>query len=152
MDPFVVRYAELRASIASKAGVTTSEADVFFNLGRPPISLEADHKLQHPTTPYSSEERRFIVDTQSIASNLNRHQVSPAPVIPVKQKRAPAKRKPTKDSTELDKLIVKLAKKNLSTQDIIDAARKAFPKLKEDITPDVIRSRKSRLRKRGKLP
>ena len=111
MDPFVIRYAELRASIASKAGVTTGEADVFLNLGRPPISLEADHKLQHPKTPYSSEERRFIVDTQSIASNLNRHQVSLAPVIPVKQKKAPVKRKQSGDSEKLDKLIIKMTKK-----------------------------------------
>ena len=106
MDPFVVRYAELRATIASKAGVTTSEADVFLNLGRPPISLEADHKLQHPKTPYSSEERRFIVASQSIASNLNRLQMSPNYVIPIKQKKNIAKRKQSGDSEKLDKLII----------------------------------------------
>jgi len=149
MDPFVVRYAELRATIASKAGVTTSEADVFLNLGRPPISLEADHKLQHPKTPYSSEERRFIVASQSIASNLNRLQMSPNSVIPIKQKKNIAKRKQSGDSEKLDKLIIKMTKKKSSTKDIVSAAKKKFPS--QDIDDCVIRTRKSRLRKSDKL-
>lgn len=149
MDPFVVRYAEVRASIASKAGVTTSEADVFLNLGRPPISLESDHKLQRPETPYSSEERRFIVASQSIASNLNRLQMSPDSVIPVKQKKNIAKRKQSGDSEKLDKLIIKMTKKKSSTKDIVSAAKKKFPS--QDIDDCVIRTRKSRLRKLDKL-
>lgn len=152
MEPFADRYAELRDSIAFKAGATTSEAEAYLNLGRIPITRETELRFQNSLARFSLEERRFIHDNHIIASSLKNLQVPLAPVIPVKQKRAPAKRKPTKDSTELNKLIVKLAKKNLSIQDIIDAAKEAFPKLKEDITPDVIRSRKSRLRKRGKLP
>lgn len=152
MKPFTDRYVSLRDSIALKAGATTSEAEAYLNLGRSVITREAELRFQNSLTKFSPEERRFVRENHIIASSLNSLQVPLAPVIPIKQKKAPAKRKPTKDSTELDKLIIKLAKKNLSIQDIVDAAKEAFPKLKVDITPDVIRSRKSRLRKRGKLP
>ena len=145
MDPFVVRYAELRASIASKAGVTTGEADVFLNLGRPPISLEADHKLQHPKTPYSSEERRFIADSQSIASNLNRLQMSPDSVIPVKQKKPPAKRTKDKESLALDGYIRKHATK--PNKELLVLARAKFPGM--DITLESLKMRKTRLRNKS---
>lgn len=144
---FKVRYSRLRTSIASKAGVTKHVADVFLTLGQPPISMKDKHKLQNPKTPYSPEEQRFIVATHSFASTLL--QVSLAPVIPVKQKKAPAKRKQSGDSEKLDKLIIKMTKEKSTTKDIVSAAQKKFPS--QDIDDCVIRSRKSRLRKLDKL-
>lgn len=148
MDPFTGISARLRASIASKAGVTLSEVEQFLNL-RQNINRDIDNKLQHPKTPYSPAEEKFILENQSIAKDLNPIQMMPVPVNPTRQKRTPAKRKQSEASENLDKLIIKMAKKRSTTKDIVIAAKKKFPNL--DIDDCVIRSRKSRLRKSGKL-
>ena len=81
MGPFADRYAELRDSIALKAGATTSEAEAYLNLGRIPITREAELRFQNSLTRLSLEERRFIHDNHIIASSLNSLQVPLAPVI-----------------------------------------------------------------------
>lgn len=81
MVPFADRYAELRDSIALKAGATTSEAEAYLNLGRMPITREAELKFQNSLTKFSPEERRFVRENHIIASSLNSLQVPLAPVI-----------------------------------------------------------------------
>ena len=82
MGPFADRYAELRDSIALKAGATTSEAEAYLNLGRIPITREAELRFQNSLTRLSLEERRFIQENHIIANSLNNLQVPLAPVIP----------------------------------------------------------------------
>ena len=81
MGPFADRYAELRDSIALKAGATTSEAEAYLNLGRIPITREAELRFQNSLTSFSPEERRFVRENHIIASSLNSLQVPLAPVI-----------------------------------------------------------------------
>ena len=81
MEPFADRYAELRDSIALKAGATTSEAEAYLNLGRMPITREAELKFQNSLTKFSPEERRFIQENHIIANSLNNLQAPLAPVI-----------------------------------------------------------------------
>jgi|688.fasta_scaffold17205_11 hypothetical protein len=81
MGPFEDRYAELRDSIALKAGATTSEAEAYLNLGRMPITREAELRFQNSLTNFSPEERRFVRENHIIASSLNNLQVPLAPVI-----------------------------------------------------------------------
>ena len=81
MEPFADRYAELRDSIAFKAGATTSEAEAYLNLGRMPITREAELRFQNSLTKFSPEERRFVRENHIIASSLNSLQVPLAPVI-----------------------------------------------------------------------
>ena len=147
LDAFISISARLRDSIASKADVTMYELEEFLNL-RQNISREANKKLLKPKIQYSDQEKKYITEVQYIARELNPIRVPP-PVIPVKQKRTPAKRMQSEDSEKLDKLIIKMTKKRSTTKDIVSAAKKKFPF--QDINDSVIRSRKSRLRKSDKL-
>lgn len=70
MEPFADHYAELRDSIALKAGATTSEAEAYLNLGRSVITWEAKLRFKNPLTEYSLEEQRFIEFNHILASGL----------------------------------------------------------------------------------
>ena len=147
MNQDEMRHLRTISNISGAVKGSREEAQLILSGELSKLSPEAQKRLSD--TQLDPKEQVILKTLQAIKASLE-SAARPRPYGPLPK--IPAKRKPDKDSTALNKLIIKLTKKNLSIKDIETAAKKAFPKLVEDITSAAIRSRKSRLRKKGELP
>ena len=144
-------YIKTINDISKEYGVSLKDAHLMYSGKSSGLSPEVQKKIKADSLdPNDQIILKELRELRAIVDSEDRTRPSDPPLGP--QPKIPAKRKPDKDSTDLNKLIIKLTNKNLSIKGIEAAAKEAFPHLKEDITPAAIRSRKSRLRKKGELP